>query len=536
MVDYIIVGAGSAGCVLANRLSEDPKTTVLLLEAGGPDTKQEIHIPAAFAKLFKSAYDWAYHTEPQSHLNNRALYWPRGKTLGGSSSLNAMIYDRGSAEDYDHWRDLGNVGWDYASVLPYFKRAERQERGASDYHGADGPLNVADLRQVNPLTRAFVDAAVAAGIPRTEDFNGAQREGAGVFQVTQKRGARHSTAVAYLKPARKRPNLTVHTGAQATRILIEDRRAVGVEYRLTGNVERVRADREVIISAGAINSPQLLLLSGIGPADHVQEMGIPLIHDLPGVGENLQDHLVIGVVYQCTQPISLASAEKARHIVTYLLRRTGPLTSNVAEGGAFVKTRPDLPTPDLEIIFGPVYFIEHGFITPPGHGFTLGPVLLHPESRGRITLHENNPMTPPAIEPNYLATETDRRTLVAGVQLARTVAAAAAFDPFRGDEFLPGANRTSDEAITGHIRTYAETLYHPVGTCKMGNDPLAVVDAHLRVHGIAALRVVDASVMPTIIGGHTNATAIMIAERAADFIKATRNPQTSEARETIAAS
>jgi choline dehydrogenase len=535
MVDYIIVGAGSAGCVLANRLSEDPKTTVLLLEAGGPDTKQEIHIPAAFAKLFNTTCDWAYHTEPQTHLNNRALYWPRGKMLGGSSSMNAMIYDRGDAADYDHWRDLGNEGWDYVSVLPYFKRAQRQERGASAYHGADGPLNVADLRYVNPLSRAFVDAAVSSGIPRTEDFNGAEREGAGLFQVTQKRGARHSAAVAYLKSARKRPNLTVHTGAQATRIIIEDHGAVGVEYRHAGNVEQVRADREVIVSAGTINSPQLLLLSGIGPADHVRALGIPLIHDLPGVGENLQDHLVAGAVYECTQPITLASAEQAKHILAYLVRRTGPLTSNVAEAGAFIKTRSDLAKPDLEILFGPVYFIEHGFANPQGHGFTLAPILLYPESRGRITLYENNPMTPPSIDPNYLASDIDLRTLVAGVQLARKIAAAAAFGPYRGDEVFPGADRADDEAIAEQIRLHAETLYHPVGTCKMGNDPLAVVDAQLRVHGIAALRVVDASVMPTIVGGHTNAPTIMIAERAADFIKEDMSSVTSDARRTTTA-
>jgi choline dehydrogenase len=449
--------------------------------------------------------------------------------------MNAMIYDRGDAADYDHWRDLGNEGWEYASVLPYFKRAQHQERGASDYHGGDGPLNVADLRYVNPLSRAFVEAAAACDIPRADDFNGAEREGVGLFQVTQKRGARHSTAVAYLKPAQKRPNLTVHTDAHATRLLVEDGRAVGVEYRHAGKMEQARADREVIVSAGAVNSPHLLLLSGIGPADHLAAVGIPVIHDLPGVGKNLQDHLAVPVVYHCTEPITLANAETPKHILAYLVRRTGPLTSNVAEAGGFVKTRPDLPAPDLELLFGPVYFIEHGFANPPGHGFTLAPVLLHPESRGQITLHENNAQTPPAIDPNYLAADADRGTLIAGFHLARKIGVATPFTRYRGDEFLPGADRASDEAIIAHIRAYAETLYHPVGTCKMGNDPLAVVDARLRVHGIAGLRVVDASVMPTIVGGHTNAPTIMIAERAADFIKEDAASPVDAARRTTAA-
>ncbi len=519
MYDYVIVGAGSAGCVLANRLTEDPNTTVLLLEAGGPDTKQEIHIPAAFSKLFKSECDWAYFTEPQPRLNDRRLYWPRGKMLGGSSSTNAMVYIRGNRSDYDHWYELCNKGWSFAETLPYFKKAEHQERGASEYHGVGGPLNVADLRCVNPISCAFVEAGMEAGLPRNEDFNGPAQEGVGFYQVTQKRGQRHSAAGAYLKPALKRPNLTVHTQAYVTRLLVDKNRAVGIAYTRDGKAEQARASREVILSGGTINSPHLLMLSGIGPADHLRALNIPVVADLPGVGQNLQDHLMAGVTYALTQPISLASAEGFGNILNYLLLRRGPLTSNVAEAGGFIKSHPDLLAPDMQLMFAPIFFMRHGFDNPPGHGFSIATVLLHPLSRGRLTLRSADPREPLAIHANYLASDADMQVLLEGVKLVRELAQAQPFARFRGAEVWPGAHAQNDEAIREHIRNTVETLYHPVGTCKMGNDPLAVVDNSLRVHGVKGLRVVDASIMPAIVSGNTNAPTIMIAEKSADSIK-----------------
>ncbi len=519
MYDYVIIGAGSAGCVLASRLSEDPKVSVLLLEAGGPDDKQEIHIPAAFSKLFKTSYDWAYETEPEPHMNNRKMYWPRGKMLGGSSSMNAMMYVRGNRQDYNEWAELGAQGWSFPDVLPYFKKAEHYEDGGADYRGGDGPLNVAQQRSPNPLTPAFFAAANEVGLRKTEDFNGSQQEGIAYARTTQKGGKRHSTAVAYLKPAMKRPNLTVRTGVLASRVLTEGKRAVGVEYQQNGKTEQERASREVILCGGAINSPQLLLLSGIGPAEHLKAMGIEVVADLPGVGQNLQDHLSTGVQYHCTQPITLASAEKIGNVVNYLLFKKGPLTSIVAEVAGFVKTQPDLPAPDLEFLFAPAFFVDHGFGNPPGHGYTIGAVLLHPESKGSITLRSTNPADPPRIQANYLASENDLKLLIEGMKRCRQFGQAKALDAYRGAEFLPGAEVQSDEALAEFIRNRAETLYHPVGTCKMGSDPLAVVDSQLRVQGIDGLRVVDASVMPSIISGHTNAPSIMIGERAADFIK-----------------
>ena len=520
MFDYVIVGAGSAGCVLANRLSEDNQVTVLLLEAGGPDKKQEIHIPAAFSKLFKSECDWAYYTEEQPNLNNRKLYWPRGKVLGGSSSMNAMIYIRGNRQDYDRWGEEGNDGWRFSDVLPYFKRAENQERGASDYHGAGGCLNVADLRCVNPLSRAFVDAAKEAGFPANDDFNGPQQEGVGLYQVTQKHGKRHSVAAAYLKPALKRPNLTVRTGAQVTGLLFENRRVTGISYVHNGRSEQARVNREVILSGGAINSPQLLMLSGVGPAGHLRALGISPIADLPGVGQNLQDHLSVPVAYKCSRAITLANAEKLGNVLNFLAFKKGPLTSNVAEAGGFVKTRAELPMPDLQFHFAPAFFINHGFTPIEGHGFTFGPTLLRPQSRGRITLRSNDPFEAPAIQPDYLASESDLQTLVEGINISRSIAETKAFSEYCGDEAYPGDETVSDESISAYVRDYAETLYHPVGTCKMGGDPMAVVDSQLRVHTVEGLRVVDASIMPSIVGGNTNAPTIMIAEKAADMIRA----------------
>ncbi|HKP86371.1 MAG TPA: choline dehydrogenase [Blastocatellia bacterium] len=519
MFDYIIVGAGAAGCVLANRLTEDPKTKVLLLEAGGPDKKQEIHIPAAFSKLFKTPYDWAYHTEQQRHLNNRKLYWPRGKVLGGSSSMNAMIYIRGNRRDYDAWRDAGNDGWGFGDVLPYFKKGENQERGASEYHGTGGPLNVADLRTINPVSHAFLDAALSHGFPRNPDFNGDRQEGVGFYQVTQKDGKRCSAAAAYLKPILKRPNLTVRTNAHATALLFDKSRAAGVSYVRNGATEQARAGGEVILCGGTVNSPQLLMLSGIGPADGLKPLGIPVVADLPGVGENLQDHLAIFVAYKCSKPITLANAEKLGNVLSFLLFKKGPLTSNVAEAGGFVKTKSELAAPDLQFHFAPVYFINHGFTQIEGHGFTFGPTMLRPESRGRIALRSNDPFAPPAIQPNYLASESDMQVLAEGVKLARALARTEAFARLCGEEVYPGAQTEGESQINEYVRDSVETLYHPVGTCKMGDDAMAVVDAQLRVRGVERLRVVDASIMPVIVSGNTNAPTIMIAEKAADLIK-----------------
>lgn len=519
MYDYIIVGAGSAGCVLANRLSEDGRATVLLLEAGGPDDHQAIHIPVTFAQLFKSPLDWAYETAPSPGLHGRTMFWPRGKMLGGSSSINAMIYQRGNQTDYDHWAALGNAGWSYADVLPYFKRAEHQERGADEFHGSDGPLNVADLRSPNPMSLAFVQAGQEVGLAHNADFNGATQEGVGLFQVTQKNGARCSAAVAYLHPALKRPNLHTQTQALVTRILLEGTRAVGVQYHSADKTEKVMARRAVILSGGAINSPQLLLLSGIGAGDQLQALGIPVVIDLPGVGQNLQDHLAMMAAYAALQPVSLSNAQKPEALQEYMTSASGPLSSNVGEAGAFVKSQPDLPAPDLQFHFAPAYFINHGFTQPGEHGLTIGPTLVRVHSRGALTLRSADPHTTPHIAPNYLADERDLAAMVVGVKLARRIAAAPALQPFLGSEVLPGPAVIDDRDLAESIRTHSQTLYHPVGTCKMGGDRLAVVDAQLRVHGISNLHVVDASIMPTIVNANTNAPTIMIAEKAADMIK-----------------
>jgi choline dehydrogenase len=519
--DYVIVGAGSAGCVLASRLTEDPNTRVLLLEAGGTASAREVRIPAAFSKLYKTVVDWNYSTEPEPCLHNRKLYWPRGKMIGGSGSMNAMIYIRGNPCDYDDWAGLGNDGWGFQDVLPYFKKSERQERGASEYHGASGSLSVADLRRVNPLTRSFLAAAKELGIPANSDFNGATQDGAGLYQVTQMAGQRHSTADAYLTPAQARENLTVLTHAQATEIVVENHRAVGIEYLLLGSaIETALAEREVILTGGAVNSPQLLLLSGIGPADEIRRVGIHVVHDVPGVGKNLQDHLMVSVGYLCKKPVSMANAESLRNFLRYLVFKRGPLVSNVAEAGIFSRTRAGLCEPDLQLLFGPAYYVNHGLTPRKEHCFGFGPTVVTPESRGSISLKSANPLEPPAIRANYLSIPADMRVIVEGVKLSRQLAHAKSFEDYRGGELHPGSSVQSDEEIAEFVRAEAETLYHPVGTCKMGNDPMAVVDASLRVHGIDGLRVADASVMPRIPSGNTNAPTIMIAEKAADLIRA----------------
>ncbi len=519
MYDYVIVGAGSAGCVLANRLSENPDISVLLVEAGGPDTKREIHIPAAFVKLYQTAYDWNYQTEPQPHLDDRQLYWPRGKVLGGSSSINAMIYIRGNQQDYNDWAALGNELWGFQDVLPYFIKAENQTRGASEYHGVQGPLNVTDLEQVNPLSQIFVQAGAELGLPINPDFNGASQGGVGLYQITQKNGQRHSVATAYLKPVLHRPNLTVETYAHVTAITFQGRRVIGISYEKEGETYNVPAGREVILCGGAINSPQLLQLSGIGPADHLKALDIPIIRDLPGVGQNLQDHLIVSVTYRCKQPVSLASVKKPSNLLYYFLSRKGKLSSNLAEAGGFIRSNGASDRPDLQFHFVPLFFLQHGLKLPSGHGFTIAPTLIHPQSRGHISLNSNNPFDAPQINPNYFSDETDLETLVAGVKWAKQIANAAAFVPYRGPEMFASSQAQSDDDIRQFVRETAETVYHPVGTCKMGVDPMAVVDPQLRVHGIDGLRVVDASIMPKIIGGNTNAPTVMIAEKAADLIK-----------------
>ncbi len=517
--DYVIVGAGSAGCVLANRLSEAPEAKVLLLEAGGPDKQQEIHIPAGFPKLFKTEVDWAYETEPQDHMDGRQLYWPRGKVLGGSSSINAMIYIRGHRAIFDRWAELAGPGWGYDDLLPYFKRSENFEGGASEIHGTGGELNVASPRDPNPLSRAFVGAAAAAlGVPRDVDFNREQQEGVGLYHLTQKGGKRHSAADAFLKSAASRPNLTVLTGAHATSMRLEGGRATGVAYLKGGQEARAEAG-EVILCGGAINSPQLLLLSGIGPAADLEALDIPVAVDLPGVGANLQDHLIVLVNYQCPKPVSLAGAESLIQLIKYLLFKKGLLTSNVGEAGGFIKTEPGKAFPDLQYHFAPGCFINHGFDNPEHHGFTIGPTLVDSKSRGRLWLRSRDPRLPPAIDPRYFEDPADLDVLARGVELARKIAEAGPFDEYRGREIFPVEMGHDLESIKGAVRRSAETLYHPTGTCKMGHDESSVVDGSLRVHGARGLRVADASIMPVITNGNTNAPTIAIAEKAADLIR-----------------
>lgn len=513
--DVILVGAGSAGCVLARRLSEEPSCRVLLLEAGGPDRQREIHVPVAFSKLFRTTCDWAYETEPEPNLAGRRLFWPRGKVLGGCSSINAMIWIRGHRSDYDGWERDGAEGWSYRDVLPYFLRAEDNGRGPGPDRGVGGPMPVNDLCRADPLSRRFLEACAGEGIAANDDFNGPRQEGAGFFQVTQRGGTRASAAVAYLRPALGRSNLTVRTNAHAQRVVLESGRAVGVEYLQQGRSAVAHAG-EVILCGGAVNSPQLLLLSGLGPADHLGEMGVPVVADLPGVGENLQDHLAVGVVCACSgrtlDGVGLLDAAQ------YLLGLRGRLTSNVGEAGAFVRTSAGLAAPDVQLIFAPAYFVKHGSEQPPGGGYSLAAIVLRPKSRGRLLLRSRDPQQPPRIAANYLAEPEDLAAQMAGLELARRLTRAKAFASVRLREYLPGDAVGDGPALERYLRENAETLYHPVGTCRMGRDAKAVVDPALCVHGVRGLRVVDASVMPTIPGGNTNAPTIMIAEKAADLV------------------
>ncbi|MBR0870500.1 choline dehydrogenase [Bradyrhizobium tropiciagri] len=522
--DYVIVGAGSAGCVLANRLSADGKHSVLLLEAGPEDRNIWIHVPIGYGKLFKEkSVNWMYQTEPEPGLNGRQVFQPRGKVLGGSSSINGLLYVRGQHEDYDRWRQHGNAGWGYDDVLPYFKRAEDQQRGADKYHGAGGPLPVSDWRHHDPLSEAFVHAAAEAGIPTNPDFNGASQEGAGFFQTTTRRGRRSSSARSYLRPALTRGNLRVETSALAQRILFDGKRASAVEYKQNGQPRRVRARKEVLVSSGAYNSPQLLQLSGVGPADLLKQHGIDVVLDAQGVGNDLQDHLQVRIVTRCLQRVTLNDVvnNPLRRIwagAHYAALRRGPLTIAAGTSGAFFKTNPRLASPDIQIHFIPFSTDKMGENLHPFSGFTASVCQLRPESRGTLRIRSADPGAPPEIRINYLATETDRRAFIDGMRILRKILAAPALKAYSAEEVYPGAKVVSDDDLLEFCRSTGSTVYHPTSTCRMGNDPLAVVDQRLKVRGIEGLRVVDASIMPDLMSGNTNAPTIMIAEKASDMI------------------
>jgi choline dehydrogenase len=517
--DFIIVGAGPAGCVLANRLSATPGHRVALIEAGRPDRAREIRIPAAFSKLFTGPYDWNYRTSKQSAMADREMYWPRGKTLGGSTSINAMMWVRGSRADYDGWGEE-LPGWSYDDVLPYFNRVERRV-GPTKVHGAEGPVWISDLRTPNPASVAFLAACEEYGLHALGELNEPDNSGYALTPVTQHRGRRWSAADAYLVPTAGRPNLDVITGGLVERVELDGDKATGVTYRdASGRRRNLSARREVVLCAGAVNSPQLLMLSGVGDPEHLRAVGVEPRHELLGVGQNLQDHLAAGVLAVCPQPVTMVAAEKAGQVAQYLLRRRGMLTSSVAEGVAFVRSDPALAAPDLELVFAPVPFVEHGAVPPTEHGVTLGVVLLQPASRGRVTLAGPDPAATPIIDPEYLSDPADVKTMIAGLRIAEDLLATDAMKPFVGGPLAPWPGKVDDATLEQQIREHAETLYHPVGTCRMGLGAGAVVDGELKVHGLRGLRVVDASVIPRIPRGHTQAPVYMIAERAAEFIQA----------------
>jgi choline dehydrogenase len=522
--DFIVVGAGSAGCAVAARLSEDPATRVVLLEAGGEDKNRWIHIPLGFGKTFADpSVNWCYETEPDPGAADRRVFWPRGKVLGGSSSINGMVYIRGQAEDFDHWRQLGNAGWSFDDVLPYFKRAEHQVRGPDGFHGTGGPLCVSDVAQ-HPICEAFIASAMELGFPRNDDFNGARQDGVGYHQTTTRNGRRCSTAVGYLRPAMQRANLRVVTEALTEKVLLEGRRAIGVSFRRDGRLCMARAAREVILCGGAVNSPQLLMLSGIGPQPHLAEFGIPFVHHLPGVGQSLQDHYSAPIKLRCKLPVTvndvmLSNARKLKAGLEYYMFHRGPLSMISSPAALFARTRSELASPDVKISISPFSAERPQDGLHRFSGFTSIAYQLRPESRGEIKLKSPDPFDAPAVHPNYLAAETDQRAIVAGLKLIRRILANPHMQQYIEKEFQPGPAVETDQQLLDYARRRGGTVYHPTSTCRMGSDPMAVVDAELRVHGIDGLRVADASIMPTVVSGNTNAAAIMIGEKVADMAR-----------------